>query len=63
MMEETIALTEAARRLGLRWRRAWDLVLVGELDGTQDASGRWRVTERSVNDLIERRLDERAGAS
>jgi hypothetical protein len=44
-------LTDAALALKLGYPRAHRKMLLGELDGRRDASGRWRVTSASVERL------------
>jgi hypothetical protein len=48
-------LTEAALRLGRSYNQTLRLVLVGELEGRQEA-GRWLITAESLERLQERRL-------
>lgn len=55
--ETTLTIARTAMRLRCRYQRARDLVLCGELDGWQDASGRWRVTAASIDAWLARRVD------
>jgi predicted site-specific integrase-resolvase len=55
--EGRIPLSAAAQRLNLSWIQAWRLVLTGKLDGIQ-SSGRWQVSEASVNELLRTRRQQ-----
>ena len=55
MEEETYTPSEAARVLGISKRQVTNLLGAGELEGTQEASGRWRVPQRAVHGLLEER--------
>jgi len=49
---DTLPLVRAARLLGLSWGQAWRRTLTGELEGEQDARGRWFVTDTSVRRVL-----------
>jgi excisionase family DNA binding protein len=53
--EETYTPSEAARVLGISKRQVTNLLNAGELEGAQEASGRWRVPKRAVHALLEER--------
>jgi len=55
MEEETYTPSEAARVLGISKRQVTNLLNAGELEGRQEASGRWRVPQRAVHGLLEER--------
>jgi excisionase family DNA binding protein len=55
MEEETYTPSEAARVLGISKRQVTNLLGAGELEGRQEASGRWRVPQRAVHALLEER--------
>jgi excisionase family DNA binding protein len=55
MEEETYSTSEAARVLGISRRQVTNLLNAGELEGRQEASGRWRVPQRAVHALLEER--------
>lgn len=47
-------LALAAQKLGLSWRRAWGLVLEGQLGGRQ-VNGRWLVSRADTERLAQER--------
>lgn len=49
--EATMSLPEAAKALGVSWGRAWRLLLMQKLQGSQDGRGHWCVTVSSVERL------------
>jgi excisionase family DNA binding protein len=53
--EETYSPSEAARVLGISKRQVTNLLNAGELEGRQEASGRWRIPQRAVHALLEER--------
>lgn len=55
MEEDTYTPAEAAKVLRLSKRRVIQLITEGDLEGTKDEDGRWRIPQRAVHD----RLDER----
>jgi hypothetical protein len=48
MGQEVLPLASVAMRLRIRYHRARDLVLSGELEGMQGDTGRWFVTVSSI---------------
>lgn len=60
---ETTTIAHAAMRLRCRYQRARDLVLCGELEGWQDAAGRWHVSVASVNGWLARRESQQPKAA
>lgn len=56
--KNVMPLSLAAARLGVRWARAWDLLLRGDLVGEKQGA-RWYVTSRSV-ETMRKKLRQRA---
>lgn len=55
MDEETYSAPQAARILRLSRQRVTQMLNAGELEGTQDESGRWRVPQRAVHERLKDR--------
>ncbi len=55
MDEDSYTPAEAARVLGIGKRQVTNLLNADELEGAQEASGRWRVPKRAVHALLEER--------
>jgi len=53
--EDSYTPAEAARVLGISKRQVTNLLNALELEGAQEASGRWRVPRRAVHALLEER--------
>src|SRR5215210_1062731 len=53
--EDFYTPSEAARVLGITKRQVTNLLNAGELEGRQEASGRWHVPKAAVHDLLEDR--------
>lgn len=47
--EVMIGLADAAQMLGIRYAAAYDLLLVGRLEGSKGPNGRWMVSKASVD--------------
>jgi hypothetical protein len=62
--QREVTLSEAARKLGMSWQRAWRLMLIGELAGRRE-NGRWFVTCASVERVLRAQAADRprAGAA
>jgi hypothetical protein len=43
-----VPLSTAAHVLRISWHRAWRLIHIGQLEGRQDAAGRWYVSAESL---------------
>jgi excisionase family DNA binding protein len=52
---DTYTPSEAARVLGISKRQVTNLLSSRELEGTQNASGRWSIPQRAVHELLEER--------
>lgn len=52
---EVMSFTQTAYRLGVRYHRVRDLVFTRQLEGWQNAAGRWVVAAPSVERLLEER--------
>ena len=50
--EDTIPVSEAAFALRMRYQRALDMVLTGQIRGWKEADGRWRCSRASVNEYL-----------
>ncbi len=60
MEEDAYSPVEASRVLGVSDRRVRQLLESGELEGGQDASGRWRAPRRAVHAMLEERGSPRS---
>lgn len=49
--DEEVTLMAAAKALSISYERARRKLLVGELEGRQDADGRWLVSRASIDRL------------
>ncbi len=58
--EDAYSPVEASRVLGVSDRRVRQLLESGELEGGQDASGRWRAPRRAVHAMLEERGSPRS---
>jgi hypothetical protein len=52
-MKEEINLPQAAQRLQVSWRTAWDMIMLGGLEG-EYRGGRWYIDARSVDAVASR---------
>jgi hypothetical protein len=52
-MKEEISLPQAAQRLQVSWRTAWDMIMLGGIEGEYRA-GRWYIDARSVEAVASR---------
>lgn len=50
--QNSLPLPRAAVRLRLSWRATYDRLLRGDLEGWQDAAGRWFVTVDSLDRFL-----------
>ncbi len=61
--EEAYNPAEAARVLGVSDRRVRQLLEAGDLEGGQDASGRWKTPRRAVHAMLEARGSPRGSSA
>jgi excisionase family DNA binding protein len=52
--DQRLTTTEAARRLGMEPEDVYRLLFAGELEGQPDPDGVVRISERAVEDYLER---------
>lgn len=52
-----ISLPQAAQRLRIPWRTAWEMIMVGGIEG-EYRGGRWYIDVTSVDRMAARRNEE-----
>jgi excisionase family DNA binding protein len=53
--EDTYTAPQAARVLGISDRRVRQMLEAGELEGEGDSSGKWRIPQRVVHEVLKDR--------
>jgi hypothetical protein len=52
-----VRLVDAAARLRVPYRQAFDLMLTGKVEGRRDELGRWTVSSASIAQFLDRRSE------